>query len=110
DIMAMRYPLLVVRADMSEADAYNYLKAFDETYDLYKNATSVMPRWTMQQSGVPPADAPFHPGAVKYLKEKGIWTDEYQAWNEARLKRLQALRAAWADTMKTGKDLPDDKF
>ena len=110
EIMSYRYPLLVVRADMSEDEVYNLIKGFDETYDLYKNATSVMPRWKLDQSGTPPADAPFHAGAVKYLKEKGIWTAEHQKWNEARLKRLETLRAAWAETMKQGKDLPDDKF
>lgn len=110
DIMAYRYPLLVVRADMSEDEVYNLMKGFDETYDLYKDATSVMPRWAMSEAGTPPADAPFHAGAIKYLKEKGIWTDEHQQWNDARLKRLEALRAAWAETMKQGKDLPDDQF
>jgi len=110
NIMAYRYPLMVVRADMSDDQVYNLMKAFDETYDLYKNATSVMPRWDFKESGTPPADAPFHPGAVKYLKEKGVWTDEHEAWNQARLKRLQVLRAAWDQTMKEGKDLPDDKF
>lgn len=109
-IMSYRYPLLVVRADMSEDQVYNLMKGFDETYDLYKGATSVMPRWSLAQAGVPPADAPFHAGAIKYLKEKGIWTAEHQKWNDARLKRLETLRAAWAETMKQGKDLPDDQF
>ena len=110
EIMAYRYPLLVVRADMTEDEAYNLMKGFDETYDIYKDATSVMPRWKMDESAVPPADAPFHAGAVKYLKEKGIWTDEHEAWNKARLERLQALRAAWDETMKEGKDLSDEKY
>lgn len=110
DIMSYRYPLLVVRADMSEDDVYNFMKGLDETYDMYKDATKVMPRWKLSDSGTPPADAPFHPGAIKFLKEKGIWTDEHQKWNDARLKRLQTLRAAWAETMKQGKDLPDEKF
>ncbi|MFW8565764.1 TAXI family TRAP transporter solute-binding subunit [Orrella sp. 11846] len=110
EIMAYRYPLLVVRADMTTDQVYNMMKGFDETYDMYKDATSVMPRWKMDESAVPPADAPFHDGAVKYLKEKGIWTDEHEAWNKARLERLQALRAAWDETMKEGKDLSDEKY
>lgn len=110
DIMAYRYPVLVVRGDMSNDDVYAFMKAMDETFDMYKNATKVMPRWNLKTSGVPPADAPFHEGAIKYLKEKGIWTDEHQKWNDARLKRLKALQAAWSETMKQGKDLPDDKF
>jgi len=82
----------------------------DETFDLYKNATKVMPRWSVDVAGVPPADAAFHEGAIRYLKEKGIWTDEHQQWNDARVKRQQALQAAWDETMAQGKDMSEEQF
>lgn len=110
EIVSYRYPVLVVRSDMTDDDAYNFIKAMDETFDIYKGATAVMPRWNLKESGLPPADAPFHNGAIKYLKEKGIWTPEAQKWNDDGVKRLKALQAAWAVTMKEGKDVPDDKF
>jgi len=110
NIFAYRYPVLVVNADEDEDFVYNYLKALDQAYPLYKNGTSVMNRWSLDGAGTPPIDVPFHPGAIKYLKEKGIWTDEMQKWNDQRLARLNALKAAWKDAVAEGEDKSDDAF
>lgn len=110
DILAWRYPVLIVRADASEDEVYNFLKAMDESYPLYKDGTSVMPRWDLDIAGTPPIDVPFHPGAIKYLKERGTWTDEMTAWNDGRLARLQALRAAWNDAIAEGEGKSDEDF
>jgi uncharacterized protein len=110
DMMVYRYPLLVTRADMSADEVYAFMKALDDTYDMYKGATKVMPRWALAEAGTPPTDAPFHDGAVRFLKEKGIWTPEHEKWNQAAVKRLNVLMAAWDQTMKAGKDLPDDEY
>lgn len=109
-IMSYRYPVMTVRADMDENTVYAFTKAMDETYDMYKDATAIMPRWALKEAGVPPIDAPFHPGTIKYLKEIGLWTDDTQKWQDDRLNRLNTLIAAWDETMKTGKDLPDAQF
>ncbi|WP_353248731.1 TAXI family TRAP transporter solute-binding subunit [Salinisphaera sp. T31B1] len=110
DMMAYRYPVLVTRGDTSDDEAYAITKALDETYDLYKNATATASRYELSKSGKPPIDAPFHPGAVRYLKEKGIWTDADTQWNEARLARLEALRTAWDKAVDEGQDMSDDEF
>jgi len=109
-IMAYRYPMLIVRSDMSDDMAYAFTKAVDETYDLYKDATAVMKRWKLEESGVPAADAPFHAGAIRYLKERGIWTDEHQAWNDTRTARLNALIAAWPEAVKEADGKSDEEF
>jgi len=110
ELMAYRYPMVVVRADQSDESVYRYIKALDETFDLYKDATASMPRWDLKRAGHTPVDAPFHPGAIKYLKEKGIWTDADQQWNDARLARLKALRAAWKKTVAAHENDSDDAF
>lgn len=109
-IMAYRYPMLVVRSDMTDDMAYAFIKAVDETYDLYKDATAVMKRWKLEESGVPAADAPFHDGAIRYLKERGIWKDEHQAWNDTRTARLNALMAAWPEAIKEADGKSDEEF
>ncbi|KAA0892764.1 TAXI family TRAP transporter solute-binding subunit [Pusillimonas sp. ANT_WB101] len=109
-IAAYRYPMLVVRADMTDDEAYAFTKATDETFNLYKDATAVMGRWSMDMAGVPAADAPFHAGAIRYLKERGIWTDEHQAWNDKRTARLNALIAAWPKAVEEGKGKSDEEF
>lgn len=110
NIMAYRYPVLAVRADMDADTVYNMLKAVDETYPMYKDATAAMPRWDINKSGVPAIDVPFHEGAIRYLKEKGIWNDEYQAWNDARTARLNALLEAWPKAVAEGKGKSDEEF
>lgn len=110
NILAYRYPIMVVRADMDDNTAYAVTKALDETFGLYKDATKVMPRWKLEESGRPAIDAPFHPGAIRYLKERGIWTAEDQKWNDDRLARLNALRSAWTKAVAEGKGKSDDEF
>jgi TRAP transporter TAXI family solute receptor len=110
NILAYRYPIMVVRADMDDKTAYAVTKALDETFGLYEHATKVMPRWKLSEAGTPAIDAPFHPGAIRYLKERGIWTAENQKWNDDRLARLNALRSAWTKAMAEGKGKSDDEF
>lgn len=109
-LLAYRYPVIVTTADKSADEVYAMTKAMDETFDLYKDATAVMKRWALEDAGTPPADVPFHEGAVRYLKEKGVWTDEMDAWNAARLARLEALMAAWETAMADGADMGEEEF
>lgn len=110
DIMAYKYPVLTTRADTSADEVYAFIKALDESFGLYKDATAVMSRWSLDQAGQSPADAPFHEGAIRYLKEKGIWTEEHQAWNDARIKRLEALQTAWQAALAEADGADDATF
>lgn len=110
NMLAYRYPIIVSLADKSDDEVYAYIKALDETYDLYKDATSAIHRWTIGDAGVPPIDIPFHDGAIRYLEEQGLWSEEMQAWNEARVIRLEALSAAWSQSIAEGRGLDDEAF
>ncbi|MCR4265289.1 TAXI family TRAP transporter solute-binding subunit [Nitratireductor sp. ZSWI3] len=107
---AYRYPVITTTKDKSADEVYAFVKALDETYDLYKNGTATMKRWALDQSGHPAIDIPFHEGAVRYLKEKGIWTEQDEAWNQKRIKRMDALVAAWKDFMPANKSLSPEEF
>ena len=50
---------------------------------------------------------PYHEGAVKALKEAGVWKAEHEAHNQKLVKRQETLVAAWAAFLKTNP--PDDK-
>ena len=39
---------------------------------------------------------PYHEGAIKYWKEKGLWTAENQKHNDMLIKRQKVLADAWA--------------
>ncbi|BEQ14788.1 TAXI family TRAP transporter solute-binding subunit [Desulfoferula mesophila] len=107
-----RYPMITVYANKDANWVYNMTKAMDEAFDLYKGAHKVMPLWNIKKSGKPPADAPFHEGAIRYLKEKGVWTAEAQAWNDARIAHMKKLQAAWEKALeeKTAKKIKEKQF
>jgi TRAP transporter TAXI family solute receptor len=98
-MMGYRYPMVTVPASAKEAEAYAMTKAIVETFDLYKAANPIMPRWNVQKAGTPPMDAALHDGAIRYLKEIGVWKAEHQEWQNGMLKRHAALQAAWKDLM-----------
>ncbi|MFD1796769.1 TAXI family TRAP transporter solute-binding subunit [Paracoccus aurantiacus] len=107
---AYRYPVIATTPDKSADDVYAFIKALDESYDLYKEGTATMERWSLDQAGKPPIDVPFHEGAIRYLKEKGIWTAEDDAWNDKRIARQDALIAAWEPFKAENAGLPEDEF
>ncbi|EKE71574.1 TAXI family TRAP transporter solute-binding subunit [Oceanibaculum indicum] len=98
-MMGYRYPMITVSADASVDEVYAMTRAVAETFDGYKDASPVMARWEAAKAGTPPMDAAFHDGAIKYLKEAGIWKPEHQTWQDASLNRHAKLQAAWADMM-----------
>ncbi|HJQ58147.1 MAG TPA: C4-dicarboxylate ABC transporter, partial [Vineibacter sp.] len=69
-------------------------KAMIDTYPDYK-------------AGAPGADGlaldkqnftwvvPYHPGAIKAFREKGVWSDAAQKHNDALLARQQVIATAW---------------
>lgn len=107
---AYRYPVITTTVEKSADDVYAFIKALDETYDLYKDGTATMARWTLEKSGKPAIDVPFHEGAVRYLKEKGIWTAEDDAWNEKRTQRMNALVEAWDSFKSENEGLSEEDF
>ena len=98
-MMGYRYPMITVPAGASDKEAYAMTKAVAESYDLYKDSNPIMPRWQAKVAGTPPTDAAFHPGAIQYLKEKGIWTADFDNWQANALKRHKALQNAWQEMM-----------
>lgn len=98
-MIGYRYPMITVPANAKEPEVYAMTKAVAETFDLYKAANPIMPRWQPQKAGTPPMDAAFHSGAIRYLKEAGIWKPEHQTWQNGMLKRHATLQAAWKDMM-----------
>ncbi len=94
-MVGYRYPMIVTYAKTPEDEVYNLVKAIDQSFDLFKNTTGSSVNWDVKRSILPPADAPWHEGAIKYAKEKGYWTKEAQDWHDKRLARLEAVKAGW---------------
>jgi len=63
---------VVVRADMPDQLAYNITKGIVENADTFKAAHRLLNKVVTLQTLSEKGQAPFHPGAEKYLREKGL--------------------------------------
>jgi TRAP transporter TAXI family solute receptor len=98
-MVGYRDPIVAVYADAVELEVYAVTKAITENYDLYRKAMPIMERWELPQSIGYPTALPFHDGAIRYFKEKSVWSAEHQRWQDGILRRQGRLRQAWADMM-----------
>ncbi len=87
---------------VSDELAYFYIKAIDELYPKYKDSYNELVFWKVRECLLPRGFAPYHPGVVKYLKEKGIWNANYQKFQDGMLKRRQLLQETWDKTLAEG--------
>ena len=72
--------LFMGRADLDEDLVYRMVKALIENYDELKTINPVMADWKPEVA-VQELPIPYHPGAIKYYREKGLWStkmDELQ--------------------------------
>jgi TRAP transporter TAXI family solute receptor len=111
------------KAQPQEIPAYPYpiFMAYDTQPAelIYAITRSMIVNYADYKDGAPGADGlevkrqnltwvlPYHPGAVRALKEAGVWNDAAQAHNDQLIKRQATLKAAWAEFTKASP--PDDK-
>ena len=101
------YPLFVAVQGTPDDLAYGLTKAVMENYESFKESGPGMDGYQLSNQ---PLEYifPYHPAAIQYYKEKGVWTAEHDKHNAALLKRQDVLAAAWKEMQ--GKDVADDQF
>jgi TRAP transporter TAXI family solute receptor len=103
------YPIFTVYANQSENDVYMLTKALIEGFDAYKdNAPGAVGLSIKAQTKN--WAVPVHKGAVKALKEAGVWSDDQERHNNVLFKRQEVLLAAWADFSKGNSSSDPAKF
>jgi hypothetical protein len=88
------YPILVSNADRDADEVYNLTKAIFAQFDKFKGAAPGGNGWALANQNMEWA-MPYHPGAIKYYKEAGIWNDAAQANQDMLLKRQEILISTW---------------
>lgn len=102
------YPVLMTMKATDTELVYNMTKAMVELFDDYKDGAPGNAGWDIKRQIFAWA-IPMHEGAVKYFKERGLWTAEYQQHNDALVKRQDTLAAAWT-AYKTSASSDDAEF
>jgi len=76
-----------VTKDFPEDLAYQILTVIWDNWEELKKIHSVFKNMTPELAVMDPT-APYHAGAVKYYKEKGVWTAEYDSRQQKLLAEL----------------------
>jgi hypothetical protein len=106
------YPQVICYASMPADEVYELCKALDQAFELYKDMTPLAADWAIELSSRFPQGAPFHEGAIRYLKEKGLWTDGHQKWNDEAVAAIEASKNAWNIVTAEAAEqrIPDSQF
>jgi uncharacterized protein len=75
---------LISHADLDEEVAYQVTKALFDNHEEFVSYHGTARQWTVENTLTSPA-IPFHPGAIRYFEETGVWTQELAALQEELL-------------------------
>ncbi len=95
DVFSSAYPFLVGLESSDEGLVYSTVKIMLEHFDQYKENAPGANGWAIERQKFDQAFVPYHPGAIRYFKEIGVWTDAAERTHQANLHRQSVLRKAW---------------
>ena len=101
------YPIFISYADQPADQIHGVVKSMIVNYNDYKTAAPGADGLEAKQQNLTWV-LPYHDGAIKALKEAGVWNDAAQKHNDALIKRQQTLAAAWKAFIATNP--ADDKL
>lgn len=102
------YPILMTYEKQDDKLVYAMTKAMMDTYNDYKESAPGNVGWALDRQNFAWV-IPYHNGAIKYFKEKGVWKPEYQMHNDKLIERQKVLADAWKKT-ESGSHADDKAF
>jgi TRAP transporter TAXI family solute receptor len=94
DIETLKWPLsFACRAQMDEKVSYTLVKVLYEHWDEFLGMFPAGKEYAREQV-LTNWFQPFHPGAIKYYKEKGMWTADMDGKQQQLIKKVVPAPAA----------------
>ncbi|MDI1287534.1 MAG: TAXI family TRAP transporter solute-binding subunit [Reyranella sp.] len=88
------YPIFMTYPDRPADLVYAVTKAMIDTYNDYKTGAPGAEGMALSTQNFTWV-VPYHDGAIRAFKEKGVWTDAAQKHNDNLVKRQQVMLDAW---------------
>jgi TRAP transporter TAXI family solute receptor len=105
--MVVSYHYIFAAAELDPEFVYQFIKWMDENHDLYKDKSDQCKFMTIDNfaGGIDSTWTPLHEGAIRYLKEKGLWTEAYQARQDYLVDLQQQYIDAYAAALKKADEM-----
>ena len=97
EVFTSAYPFLVTMSETDEDMVYSMVKVMHSHFDEYKANAPGANGWEMSRQKLEQAFVPYHPGAIRYFREIGVWTDQAEQNNSKNLYRQEVLMQAWQE-------------
>lgn len=101
------YPLFVGTLDTSDVLAYGLTAAVMNNFDSIKDSGPGMIGYRLDRQALAYI-FPYHPAAIRYYEEQGLWTAELQQHNDRLVQRQDVLATAWEQMSQ--RDVPEEQF
>jgi TRAP transporter TAXI family solute receptor len=92
--------------DTDTEHIYQVARFFGEAYGQYKDQHADLKDMSLEamRQLLDTKCLPVHPGTIKYLKEKGLWTAADDQWNNKLLENINRYEKAWIMALKEAKE------
>lgn len=92
DVAVWSYPFyLVANAETSDDAVYKVTKAIYENIEALRQTSPIFRSWKPETMAEADSTIPYHPGAIRFFKEAGLWTDAMQQDQDRLLAEAKAL-------------------
>ncbi|WP_408007956.1 TAXI family TRAP transporter solute-binding subunit [Pseudalkalibacillus sp. A8] len=90
EAVGVKYPAqMVASTHLSEDAVYEIMETLWENYEDLAPIHAWLKTWTPESFFDPDPTLPYHPGAVKFYRDKGLWNDEVEKVHQDLLKQAE---------------------